>query len=112
MPRSRPAKPRPRHRRIVARARAKAACPDPCQGCWNFASGPTQGVLRRSLEHEVQTVDSMLTTRGRLTIPKPIRDHLGLRPGDRVKFFVRPDGGLALLPVSALRRIVQADPVR
>jgi bifunctional DNA-binding transcriptional regulator/antitoxin component of YhaV-PrlF toxin-antitoxin module len=38
-----------------------------------------------------------------------VREHLGLRPGDRVKFFLHPDGSVVLLPkvsVATLRGIV------
>jgi len=55
-------------------------------------------------------MESASTSKGQATIPKAIRDHLRLRPGDRVRFFVRPDGGVVLLPkqpVSALRGIVK-----
>jgi antitoxin PrlF len=40
-----------------------------------------------------------------------IREHLGLKPGDRVKFFVHPDGSVVLLPklsAAALRGIVKS----
>jgi antitoxin PrlF len=55
-------------------------------------------------------MESAITTKGQATIPKTIREHLGLKPGDRVKFFVHPDGSVVLLPkvpVSALRGILQ-----
>jgi AbrB family looped-hinge helix DNA binding protein len=55
-------------------------------------------------------MESAITIKGQATIPKAIRDHLGLKPGDRVKFFVHPDGSVALLPkrpVSALRGVVK-----
>ena len=55
-------------------------------------------------------MESAITSKGQATIPKPIRDHLRLKPGDRVKFFVHPDGSVVLLPklpVSALRGIVR-----
>ena len=58
-----------------------------------------------------ETVESAITSKGQATIPKAIRDHLGLHAGDRVKFFVHPDGSVVLLPkipVSALRGIVKA----
>lgn len=51
------------------------------------------------------------TIKGQATIPKAIREHLGLKLGDRVKFFVHPDGSVVLLPklpASALRGIVKA----
>ena len=56
-------------------------------------------------------MESALTVKGQATIPKPIREHLGLKPGDRVKFFVHPDGSVVLLPkrpASALRGIIKA----
>ena len=43
-------------------------------------------------------MESAITVKGQATIPKPIRDLLGLQPGDRVKFFVHPDGSVVLLP--------------
>jgi AbrB family looped-hinge helix DNA binding protein len=55
-------------------------------------------------------MDSAITSKGQATIPKAIREHLGLRPGDRVKFFVHPDGSVVLLPklpATALRGIVK-----
>jgi antitoxin PrlF len=55
-------------------------------------------------------MESAITAKGQATIPKAIRDHLGLRPGDRIKFFVHPDGTVVLLPkrsASLLRGIVK-----
>jgi antitoxin PrlF len=51
-------------------------------------------------------MESAITVKGQATIPKAIREHLRLGPGDRVKFFVHPDGTVVLLPkqpASALR---------
>jgi AbrB family looped-hinge helix DNA binding protein len=56
-------------------------------------------------------VDSVITAKGQTTIPKAIREHLHLRPGQRVKYFIHPDGTVVLLPtlpVTALRGIVPA----
>jgi antitoxin PrlF len=56
-------------------------------------------------------MESAITSKGQTTIPKAVREHLGLKPGDRVKFFVHPDGTVVLLPklpASALRGIVKA----
>ena len=56
-------------------------------------------------------MESAITVKGQATIPKPIREHLGLQPGDRVKFFVHPDGSVVLLPklaASAIRGIVKS----
>ena len=55
-------------------------------------------------------MESAVTVKGQTTIPKAIREHLHLKPGDRVKFFLHPDGTVVLLPklpVSALRGILR-----
>ena len=55
-------------------------------------------------------MESALTVKGQATIPKAIREHLGLGPGDRVKFFVHPDGSVVLLPklpAAALRGMIR-----
>jgi antitoxin PrlF len=56
-------------------------------------------------------MESAITSKGQATIPRAIREHLRLKPGDRVKFFVHPDGSVVILPklpVSALRGIVKS----
>lgn len=55
-------------------------------------------------------MESAVTVKGQATIPKAIREHLRLRPGDRVKFFINPDGSVVLLPrvpITALKGIVK-----
>lgn len=63
-----------------------------------------------NLEYVMEVgMESAITVKGQATIPKAIRDHLGLKPGDRVKFFLHPDGTVVLLPkrpVAILRGIV------
>ena len=57
-----------------------------------------------------EPLESAITTKGQATIPKAIREHLGLKAGDRVKFFMHPDGSVVLLPkrsASVLRGIVK-----
>ena len=56
-------------------------------------------------------MESAITVKGQATIPRTVRKHLGLKPGDRVKFFMHPDGSVVLLPklpASALRGIVKS----
>jgi antitoxin PrlF len=56
-------------------------------------------------------MESAITVKGQATIPKAIRQHLRLKAGDRVKFFVHPDGTVVLLPklpVSALRGMIKS----
>ena len=54
-------------------------------------------------------MEAAITAKGQATIPKAVRDYLHLKPGDRVRFFMHPDGTVVLLPkvpVTALRGIV------
>ena len=56
-------------------------------------------------------MDSVITAKGQTTIPKAVREHLKLKPGRRIKYFIHPDGTVVLLPtlpVTALRGIVPA----
>src|SRR5882724_1812456 len=56
------------------------------------------------------TMESAITIKGQATIPKAIREYLGLRPGDRIKFFLHPNGSVVLLPklpASALRGLIK-----
>ncbi len=56
-------------------------------------------------------MESAITVKGQATIPKAIREHLRLKPGDRVKFFVHPDGTVVLLPklpAAALRGMIKS----
>jgi antitoxin PrlF len=58
-----------------------------------------------------RAMESALSVKGQATIPKAIRDHLHLEPGDRIKFFVHPDGSVVILPkipTSSLKGIVKA----
>ncbi len=56
-------------------------------------------------------MESAITVKGQATIPKAVRQHLGLKPGDRLKFFFHSDGSVALLPklpAKTLRGIVRS----
>ena len=48
-------------------------------------------------------MESAITTKGRITIRKAIRKHLGLKSGDRVKFFIHPDVSVVLLPKRSVK---------
>ena len=50
-------------------------------------------------------MESTLTVKGQAAIPKPIPHHLGLKAGDRVRFFLHPDGTVVLLPKFPVRTL-------
>ncbi|HLY44551.1 MAG TPA: type II toxin-antitoxin system PrlF family antitoxin [Stellaceae bacterium] len=55
-------------------------------------------------------MEAAITSKGQVTIPKPIREHLHVKPGDRVKFFIHPDGTVVMLPklpITALRGLLR-----
>ena len=41
-----------------------------------------------------------LTAKGQTTIPKTVRNHLGLKSGDRLDFVIEPDGGVTIRPIN------------
>ena len=43
---------------------------------------------------------STLTSKGQTTIPKAVRHHLGLKPGDKIRFLVEDDGRVVVLPAT------------
>lgn len=46
-----------------------------------------------------------VTVKGQVTIPKAIRDHLGIGPGSTVEFVVEPDGQVALRRAEAPQHV-------
>lgn len=45
-----------------------------------------------------------VTSKGQVTIPKPVRDRLGIKPGNAVEFQVAADGRVTLVKVEVRRR--------
>ena len=43
-------------------------------------------------------MESSITSKGQISIPKMAREHLKVRPGDRVRIFLHPNGTVVLLP--------------
>ena len=43
-------------------------------------------------------MEATLSSKNQVTIPKSVRDYLNLKPGDRFKFFLQPDGNVVILP--------------
>ena len=44
---------------------------------------------------------TVITSKGQVTIPKPVRDKLKLHTGDRLDFIVESDGTARIVPVTA-----------
>lgn len=45
-------------------------------------------------------MSTLVTSKGQVTIPKKVRDHLGIRPGTAVDFEAGPDGQVLLVKKS------------
>jgi antitoxin PrlF len=45
-------------------------------------------------------MQATITSKGQVTIPKPVRDALHLEAGDRLEFLVEADGSIRAIPVT------------
>ncbi len=52
-------------------------------------------------------IESTITSKGQTTLPKSVREALGVRPGDRVRYVVSGDE-VRILPVRPLARLFGA----
>jgi len=43
-------------------------------------------------------MEATLSSKNQATIPKQVREYLHLKPGDKFKFFLQPDGVVVILP--------------
>ncbi len=59
--------------------------------CIASVPGPYYNELSKEYGGSVMS-DSTLTSKGQTTIPKDIRDSLGIKPGSRMTFTLMPDG--------------------
>jgi antitoxin PrlF len=50
-------------------------------------------------------MEATLTSKNQATIPKQVRQYLNLKPGDRFKFFLQPDGAVVILPKIKLSKL-------
>jgi antitoxin PrlF len=53
-----------------------------------------------------------VTSKGQVTIPKPIRDRLGIEPGSAVEFQLAPDGRIVLVKVDGERPVGRFEALR
>jgi len=51
-----------------------------------------------------------LTSKGQVTIPKRVREHLGLRPGMAVSFELRPDGAVVVQRADGAEAVIATSP--
>jgi antitoxin PrlF len=55
---------------------------------------------------------TMVTSKGQVTIPKPLREHLGIEAGSAVEFELAPDGRVTLVKLDAARPISRFEGLR
>ncbi len=53
-----------------------------------------------------------VTSKGQVTIPKPVRDRLGIEPGNAVEFELAPDGRILLVKVDGARTVSRLEALR
>jgi antitoxin PrlF len=44
-------------------------------------------------------VEATVSSKGQVTLPKALRDHLGIQTGSRIRFSLAPNGGFQASPV-------------
>ncbi len=44
-------------------------------------------------------IQSAITSKGQTTLPKPIREALGVKPGDRVRYAILENNEVRIIPV-------------
>ena len=49
-------------------------------------------------------VESTITSKGQTTLPKPVREALGVKPGDRVRYLILDDE-VRIIPMRPLARL-------
>ena len=49
-------------------------------------------------------LESAVTSKGQTTLPKPVRDALSVRPGDRVRYLIHDDE-VRIVPVRPVNRL-------
>lgn len=56
--------------------------------------------------------EATLSSKNQVTIPKPVREHLHLKPGDKFKFFRLSDGTVVILPKGPITALKGSLPMR
>ena len=50
-------------------------------------------------------VESAVTSKGQTTLPKAVREALGVGPGDRVRYVILDNGEVRMLPVRSISEL-------
>ncbi len=50
-------------------------------------------------------VESAITSKGQTTLPKPVREALGVVPGDRVRYVILDNNEVRIVPIKPLSRL-------
>ena len=50
-------------------------------------------------------LESTITSKGQTTLPKKVRDALGVKPGDKVRYFLDGSGGVRVLRVKSVDEV-------
>ena len=53
-------------------------------------------------------IESAVTSKGQTTLPRAVRDALGVKPGDRVRYVIFDSNEVRILPVRPLARLFGA----
>ena len=53
-------------------------------------------------------IESSVTSKGRTTLPKPVREALGVVPGDRLRYVIFDNNEVWLMPVRPLSQLFGA----
>jgi antitoxin PrlF len=50
-------------------------------------------------------MDVTVSSKNQFTLPKAAREHTGIKAGDKLRIFLRPDGGIVILPVGPVTKL-------
>ena len=50
-------------------------------------------------------IESAITSKGQTTLPKPVREALGVVPGDRVRYVILDNNEVRIVPIKPLSRL-------
>ncbi len=58
----------------------------------------------QGMKGDYQMVESKISSKGRTTLPKPVREALGVKPGDKVRYLILGDE-VRIIPMRPLARL-------